>query len=109
MALDCYQIIRPRAYPLGLAEHEARKRWWEEFGDKLSEDNKITYRLETEWPNVTLQILPLDAQHSILRKDSDTRLHDVVSSERLRSGLTLEGKGRRTCPDRVPCLLSRSR
>jgi transcriptional regulator with XRE-family HTH domain len=56
---------------------------------------------EAERPNLTLQILPLDAQHTIFGEsfvifgfgeDSDAMLQDVVSTEHLRSGFTLEGE-----------------
>ncbi len=52
-------------------------------------------------PNVTLQILPLDAQHRVFGEsfvifgfgtDSDAMLQDVVSTEHLRSGFSLEGE-----------------
>jgi len=51
--------------------------------------------------NLTLQILPLDAQHTVFGEsfvifgfgpDSDAMLQDVVSTEQLRSGFTLEGE-----------------
>jgi transcriptional regulator with XRE-family HTH domain len=54
-----------------------------------------------ERPNLTLQILPLDAQHTVFGEsfvifgfgaDSDAMLQDVVSTEHLRSGFTLEGE-----------------
>ena len=56
---------------------------------------------EAERPNLTLQILPLDAQHTVFGEsfvifgfgeDSDAMLQDVVSTEQLRSGFTLEGE-----------------
>lgn len=56
---------------------------------------------EADRPNLTLQILPLDAQHSVFGEsfvifgfgaDSDAMLQDVVSTEHLRSGFTLEGE-----------------
>ncbi len=56
---------------------------------------------EAERPNLTLQILPLDAQHTVFGEsfvifgfgeDSDAMLQDVVSTEHLRSGFTLEGE-----------------
>jgi transcriptional regulator with XRE-family HTH domain len=56
---------------------------------------------ETERPNLTLQILPLDAQHTVFGEsfvifgfgaDSEAMLQDVVSTEHLRSGFTLEGE-----------------
>jgi transcriptional regulator with XRE-family HTH domain len=52
-------------------------------------------------PNVTLQILPLDAQHRVFGEsfvifgfgaDSDAMLQDVVSTEHLKSGFSLEGE-----------------
>ncbi len=56
---------------------------------------------ETDRPNLTLRILPLDVQHSVFGEsfvifgfgaDSDAMLQDVVSTEQLRSGFTLEGE-----------------
>jgi transcriptional regulator with XRE-family HTH domain len=56
---------------------------------------------EADRPNLTLQILPLDTQHSVFGEsfvifsfgaDSDAMLQDVVSTEQLRSGFTLEGE-----------------
>jgi transcriptional regulator with XRE-family HTH domain len=56
---------------------------------------------EAARPNLTLQILPLDAQHRVFGEsfvifgfgdDSDAMLQDVVSTEQLRSGFTLEGE-----------------
>jgi transcriptional regulator with XRE-family HTH domain len=56
---------------------------------------------EADRPNLTLQILPLDAQHTVFGEsfvifrfgpDDDAILHDVVSAEHLRSGLSLEGE-----------------
>ncbi|MGZ3382983.1 MAG: helix-turn-helix domain-containing protein [Isosphaeraceae bacterium] len=56
---------------------------------------------EAERPNLTLQILPLAAQHTVFGEsfvifgfgeDSDAMLQDVVSTEHLRSGFTLEGE-----------------
>lgn len=56
---------------------------------------------EAERPNLTLQILPLDVQHTVFGEsfvifgfgeDSDAMLQDVVSTEHLRSGFTLEGE-----------------
>ena len=52
-------------------------------------------------PNLTLQVLPLDAQHTVFGEsfvifgfgaDSDAMMQDVVSTEHLRSGFTLEGE-----------------
>ena len=56
---------------------------------------------EAERPNLTLRILPLDAQHLIFGEsfvifgfgaDSDAMLQDVVSTEQLQSSFTLEGE-----------------
>jgi transcriptional regulator with XRE-family HTH domain len=56
---------------------------------------------EAARPNLTLQILPLDAQHRVFGEsfvifgfgaDSDAMLQDVVSTEHLRSGFSLEGE-----------------
>jgi len=56
---------------------------------------------EADRPNLTLQILPLDGQHTVFGEsfvifgfgaDSDAMLQDVVSTEHLRSGFTLEGE-----------------
>ena len=56
---------------------------------------------EADRPNMKLQVLPLDAQHSVFGEsfvifsfgqDADAMLQDVVSTEHLRSGFTLEGE-----------------
>ena len=56
---------------------------------------------EADRPNLTLQILPLNAQHTVFGEsfvifgfgeDSNAMLQDVVSTEHLRSGFTLEGE-----------------
>jgi transcriptional regulator with XRE-family HTH domain len=56
---------------------------------------------EADRPNLTLQILPLDAQHLVFgesfvvfgfRDDSDADLHDVVITEQLRNSVMLEGE-----------------
>jgi transcriptional regulator with XRE-family HTH domain len=56
---------------------------------------------EADRPNLTLQILPLDVQHTVFGEsfvifdfeaDSDAVLRDVVSTEHLRSGFTFEGE-----------------
>ena len=62
---------------------------------------------EADRPNLTLRILPLDAEHRVFgesfvifgfgadradRADSDAMLQDVVSTEHLRSGFSLEGE-----------------
>ena len=54
-----------------------------------------------ERPNLTLQILPLDTKHTVFGEsfvifgfgdDTDAMLQDVVSTEHLRSGFTIEGE-----------------
>jgi transcriptional regulator with XRE-family HTH domain len=56
---------------------------------------------EADRPNLTLRILPLDTQHVVFGEsfvifgfgeDNDAMLQDVVSTEHLRSGFTLEGE-----------------
>jgi transcriptional regulator with XRE-family HTH domain len=56
---------------------------------------------EADRPNLALQILPLDAQHTVFGDsfvifgfgpDSDAMLQDVVSTEHLKSGFTLEAE-----------------
>ena len=56
---------------------------------------------EADRPNLTLQVLPLDTQHTVFGEsfvifgfgaDSEAMLQDVVSTEHLRSGFTLEGE-----------------
>ncbi len=56
---------------------------------------------EADRPNLTLQILPLAAQHTVFGEsfvifgfgaDSDAMLQEVVSTEHLKSGFTLEGE-----------------
>jgi len=56
---------------------------------------------ESDRPNLTLRILPLDSQHTVFGEnfvvfrfgdDSDAMLQDVVSTEQLKSGFTVEGE-----------------
>src|SRR5215471_5239563 len=56
---------------------------------------------EADRPNLTLRILPLDAQHTVFGEsfvifgfgpDSDAMLQDVVSAEHLRNGVSLQGE-----------------
>jgi transcriptional regulator with XRE-family HTH domain len=56
---------------------------------------------EGDRPNITLQILPLDAQHTVFGEsfvifrfgpDNDAMLQDVVSTEHLRNDFTVEGE-----------------
>ena len=56
---------------------------------------------EADRPNLTLQVLPLDAHHSVFGEsfeifgfgtDGDAMLQDVVSTEHMRGGFILEGE-----------------
>jgi transcriptional regulator with XRE-family HTH domain len=56
---------------------------------------------EADRPNLTIQVLPLDAQHTVFGEsfvifgfgvDDDAMLQDVVSTEHLRTGFSLEGE-----------------
>ena len=56
---------------------------------------------EAERPNLTMRILPLNTQHTVFGEsfvifgfgeDTEAMLQDVVSTEQLRSGFTLEGE-----------------
>jgi Domain of unknown function (DUF5753) len=56
---------------------------------------------ECDRPSLTLQVLPLDSQHTIIGEsfvlfgfeaDGDAVLQDVVSTEQMRSGFILEGE-----------------
>jgi hypothetical protein len=56
---------------------------------------------EADRPNVTVQILPLDTQHTVFGEsfvifrfgsDEDASLQDVVSAEHLRNGFSLEAE-----------------
>ena len=72
------------------------------IGDELLMREQL-HRLarEADRPNLTLQVLPLDGPHMALGEsfvifgfgpDSDAMLQDVVSTEHLKSGFTLEGE-----------------
>ena len=75
--------------------------------DSVMYDQLQRLAQEADRPNLTLRILPLDAQHTVFgesftifgfgfgagsAEDSDAMLQDVVSTEQLRSGFTLEGE-----------------
>ena len=69
--------------------------------DAVMYDQLLRLAKEADRPNLTLQVLPLDAQHSVFGEsfvifgfgqDADAMLQDVVSTEHLRSGFTLEGE-----------------
>jgi hypothetical protein len=70
-------------------------------GDSVMYEQLQRLAQEAERPNMVLRILPLDAQHTVFGEsfvifgfgeDSDAMLQDVVSTEHLRSGFTLEGE-----------------
>ena len=69
--------------------------------DSVMHDQLQRLALEADRPNLTVQILPLDAQHQVFGEsfvifgfgaDSDAMMQDVVSTEHLRSGFSLEGE-----------------
>jgi transcriptional regulator with XRE-family HTH domain len=73
--------------------------------DSVMHEQLLRLAREAEHPSMTLRILPLDAQHTVFGEsftifgfgygsadDSDAMLQDVVSTEQLRSGFTLEGE-----------------
>jgi hypothetical protein len=72
------------------------------IGDqKLMYDQLQHLAGEADRPNVTLQIFPLDAQHTVLGEsfvifgfgtEPEAMLRDVVSAEHLRSGYNLESE-----------------
>ena len=68
--------------------------------DSVMYDQLQRLALEAERPNLTLQILPLNAQHVVFGEsfvvfgfgyDSDAMLQDVVVTEQLKNSFTLEG------------------
>jgi hypothetical protein len=70
-------------------------------GDAVMYEQLQRLASDADRPNLTLRILPLDAQHTVFGEsfvifgfgeDSDAVLQDVVSTEHLRSGFTLEGE-----------------
>ncbi len=72
------------------------------IGDELvmhEQLQRLVY--EADRPNVTLQILPLDAQHTVFGEsfvifrfgpDNDAMLRDVVSTEHLKNDFSVEGE-----------------
>ena len=69
--------------------------------DSVMYDQLQRLAKEADRPNLKLQILPLDGQHTVFGEsfvifgfgaDSDAMLQDVVSAEHLNSGFTLEGE-----------------
>jgi transcriptional regulator with XRE-family HTH domain len=72
------------------------------IGDESVMDGQLKRLVyEADQPNITLQILPLDAQHSVFAEsfvifrfgpDNDAMLQDVVSAEHLRNAFSVEGE-----------------
>jgi transcriptional regulator with XRE-family HTH domain len=69
--------------------------------DRVMYEQLLRLAREADRPNLTLQILPLDAQHTVFGEsfvifsfgpDNDAMLHDVVSAEHMRSDFHLEGE-----------------
>ena len=69
--------------------------------DAVMHDQLQRLARDADRPNLTLRILPLDAQHTVVGEsfvifgfgeDSDAMLQDVVSTEHLKSGFILEGE-----------------
>ena len=75
--------------------------------DSVMRDQLDRLARDADRPNLNLRILPLDAQHTVFGEsftifgfgsgfgavdDTDAMLQDVVSTEQLRSGFTLEGE-----------------
>lgn len=72
------------------------------IGDEsLMEGQLKRLAYEADRPNITLQILPLDEQHTVFAEsfvifrfgpDNDAMLQDVVSAEHLRNAFSIEGE-----------------
>jgi transcriptional regulator with XRE-family HTH domain len=74
--------------------------------DAVMHEQLLRLARDAERPNLALRILPMDAQHTVFGEsfvifgfagygfadDNDAMLQDVVSTEQLRSGFTLEGE-----------------
>jgi transcriptional regulator with XRE-family HTH domain len=69
--------------------------------DRVMREQLLRLAREADRPNLRLHILPLDAQHTVFGEsfvifrfgtDSEAMLQDVVSTEHLRSGFSLEGE-----------------
>jgi len=70
-------------------------------GDSIMYEQLQRLVREADRPNLTLQVLPLDAQHSVFGEsfeifgfgtDNEAMLQDVVSTEHMKSGFILEGE-----------------
>jgi len=69
--------------------------------DKVMYEQLRRLAEECDRPNLTMQVLPLDAQHTVIGEsfvlfgfeaDGDAVLQDVVSTEQMRSGFIIEGE-----------------
>jgi len=69
--------------------------------DVVMREQLLRLAREADRPNLTLRILPLDAQHTVVGEsfvifgfgeDSEAMLQDVVSTEHMRSGYTVEAE-----------------
>jgi transcriptional regulator with XRE-family HTH domain len=79
--LDYYQISGPRrALLLGLAEDAARKGWWEEFNESLSQDYKQFIGFEHE--AASMAIWHVDVVTGLLQTESYAR-HIISSYSRV--------------------------
>jgi transcriptional regulator with XRE-family HTH domain len=79
--LDYYQITGPRrAILLGLAEDAARKGWWEEFADSLSEDYRQFIGFEHEASSMA--IWHVDVVTGLLQTEAYAR-HIISSYSRV--------------------------
>ncbi|MGH3205613.1 MAG: helix-turn-helix domain-containing protein, partial [Streptosporangiaceae bacterium] len=79
--LDYYQITGPRReLLLGLAEDAARKGWWEEFADTLSDDYKQFIGLEHE--AASMAIWHVDVVTGLLQTEAYAR-HIISSYSRV--------------------------
>jgi transcriptional regulator with XRE-family HTH domain len=94
------QVLNREGFQLSVVLDESVLR--RRIGDELVMYEQLQ-RLarEADRPNLTLRILPLAAQHTLFGEsfvifgfgaDGDAMLQDVVSTEHLRSGFTLEGE-----------------
>lgn len=72
------------------------------IGDELVMYEQLQHLVQAaDRPNLTVQVLPLDTQHTVFGESfvifgfgqaSDAMLQDVVSTEHFRSGFTVEGE-----------------
>ncbi len=95
------QILRrdpPTQLSVVLDESVLRRRIGD---DKVMHEQLLQLASDAELPNVTMQILPLDAQHAVFVEsfvifrfgpDYDAMLQDVVCTEHLKNDFTVEGE-----------------